>query len=286
MGSTYSDVQHTVRLEHWSQHILHSHRRARVADEAGLLIELLGEEINTQVAVLTSLSRGGNANDLTWPALEDHNVADADEVAWNGHSVGNATTTAVVVAVRSAVRHVLTVLTWSTDTNFAVLDSNVFLYTILVLVVMMVVAAAVDWMQDAISSAVETLTERVILSLVVVIAHITVVLAVRSVVGTLGDLYLFFDVAVASGASNFTRVGASVLPAAGFPVLFGERDGAVTEVSLCDIDAGVVVDLSCWSVAGVVLAVYVDININVRPGRSTVASWQPMVSVTAICLQG
>ena len=69
-----------------------------MADEAGLLIELLGEEIHTQVAVLAGLSRGRDANDLAWTTLQDHDIADADEVAGNGDSVLDATTAAVVVA--------------------------------------------------------------------------------------------------------------------------------------------------------------------------------------------
>jgi len=43
-------------LEDWTKHVLHHDRRARVADEAGLLVKLLGEQVNTEVAVLTSLS--------------------------------------------------------------------------------------------------------------------------------------------------------------------------------------------------------------------------------------
>ena len=121
---------------------------------------------------------------------------------------------------------------------------------------MMVVAAAVDGMQDAIGGAVKALTERVILSLVVVIAHITLVLAVWSVVCTLAYFDFFVnDFAVASCSSTFTRVGVLALPAAGLSVLLGERDGAVTVVSLSDIDVCVDVDLGSWRVPGVVLAV-------------------------------
>jgi hypothetical protein len=136
------------------------------------------------------------------------------------------------------------------------------------------VAAAVDWVQDAVGSTMETLAERVILPLVVVVAHITTVLAFGSVDCTLfGDSDFFVDyVSVASCSSMFTWIGALVLPAAGLSVLLGEGDGAVSVVTLSDIDAGVEVYLGCWSVACVVPAIFdVDLDVFVLSGRPTVA---------------
>lgn len=47
-------------------------------------MKLLGEEVHTKVAVLTSLCRGGDSDDLTWSTLKDQEIANADVVAWDG----------------------------------------------------------------------------------------------------------------------------------------------------------------------------------------------------------
>ena len=51
-------------------------------------MELLGEEINAEVAMLAGLSRGSDANDLTRPTLEDEQVTDADVMARNSDGIG------------------------------------------------------------------------------------------------------------------------------------------------------------------------------------------------------
>ena len=277
-SSVIPNVQNTILLEDRTQHVLHNHRRSRVADEAGLFIELLGEEINTQVAVLTSLSRGGNTDDLAWTSLQDYNITNADEMARDGDSPGNATTATVVIAVG----HLLIVLTLGTrpNTDFAILDSDVFLYDTIVVVMMMVVTAAVDRVQDAVSGAVEALTERVVLALVVVVSHITAVLAFGSVYSTLFGYLDFFvnDFAVALCSFESARIGALVLPAAGLSVFFCEWDGAVTIVTLSDIDAGVKIYLGCWSVTRGVLAVLdVDLGVDVALIWLTVAVVKPVI---------
>ena len=58
-----------------------------MGNEAGLLVKLLGEEINSEVAKLTGLSRGGDANDLAGTALQDQEIADADVMAGDGDGV-------------------------------------------------------------------------------------------------------------------------------------------------------------------------------------------------------
>lgn len=83
-----TDVENAVLFEHRAEHVLHDDRRARVRDEAGLLMELLGEEVNTEVAVLTGLSRRRDADDLARAALKDQEVANADVVARDGDGVG------------------------------------------------------------------------------------------------------------------------------------------------------------------------------------------------------
>lgn len=85
-----TDVKNTVLLEDRTKHVLDNDGRGRVGDEAGLLMELLGEEINTKVAVLAGLGRGGDADDLARAALEDQEIADADVVAGDGDGVGRS----------------------------------------------------------------------------------------------------------------------------------------------------------------------------------------------------
>ena len=79
-----ADVENTVLLEDRTKHVLDNDRGGRVGDEAGLLMELLGEEVNTEVAVLASLGGGGDADDLARAALKDQEIANADVVAGDG----------------------------------------------------------------------------------------------------------------------------------------------------------------------------------------------------------
>jgi len=85
-----ADVEDAVLLEDGAEHVLDDDRGGGVGDEAGLLMELLGEEIHTQVAVLASLGRRGNADDLARAALEDQEIANADVVAGDGDGVGRS----------------------------------------------------------------------------------------------------------------------------------------------------------------------------------------------------
>lgn len=81
-------VEHTVLLEDGANHGLNHDARGRVGDEGRLLMELLGEEVDTKVAVLASGSRGRDADDLARAALEDEDVAETHMVAGDGHGVG------------------------------------------------------------------------------------------------------------------------------------------------------------------------------------------------------
>lgn len=85
-----ADVKNTVLLEDRTKHVLDNDGRSRVGDEARLLMELLGEEVNTEVAVLASLGGGGNADDLARAALKDQEIADANVVAGDGDGVGGS----------------------------------------------------------------------------------------------------------------------------------------------------------------------------------------------------
>jgi hypothetical protein len=85
-----ADVKNTVLLEDRTHHVLDNDGRSRVGDEAGLLMELLGEEVHTKVAVLASLRRRGDADDLARAALENQEIANADVVARDGDVVGGS----------------------------------------------------------------------------------------------------------------------------------------------------------------------------------------------------
>ena len=87
-AAVLADVENAVLLEDRAEHVLDNDRGGRVGDEAGLLVQLLGEEVNTEVAVLASLRGGGDADDLARAALEDQEIANADVVAGDGDGVG------------------------------------------------------------------------------------------------------------------------------------------------------------------------------------------------------
>jgi hypothetical protein len=89
-ATVLADVQDTVLLEDRTKHVLDDDGRGWVGDEAGLLMELLGEEVDTEVAVLTSLGRGGDADDLARTALKDQEIANADVVAGDSDSLGGS----------------------------------------------------------------------------------------------------------------------------------------------------------------------------------------------------
>jgi len=79
-----TDVDEPVLLEDRSQKGVEDNGWRWVGHNTWLLMELLGEEVNTEVPVLTSLSRGGDADDLARSVLEDDQVTNADMVARDG----------------------------------------------------------------------------------------------------------------------------------------------------------------------------------------------------------
>jgi len=89
-AAVLTDVENTVLLEDRTEHVLDNDGRGRVGDEAGLLMELLGEQVNTEVTVLASLGGGGDADDLARAALKDQEIANADVVAGDGDSLGGS----------------------------------------------------------------------------------------------------------------------------------------------------------------------------------------------------
>ena len=81
-------VEDAVLLEDGAEHGLDNDAGGGVGDKRRLLVELLGEEVDTEVAVLASGSRGRDANDLAGAALEDQDVAEADVMARDRDRVG------------------------------------------------------------------------------------------------------------------------------------------------------------------------------------------------------
>ena len=82
------EIENAVLLEDGSQHGLDDDAWAGVGDERGLFIQLPGEEIDTQVAVLARGSRGGDADNLARTTLEHQEITHTDVVARDGNSVG------------------------------------------------------------------------------------------------------------------------------------------------------------------------------------------------------
>lgn len=114
---TIADIKNAVLLEDWAQHSLNNDGRRWVQDSGRFLLELAGEEVNTQVAVLTSCCGGGNLDDLTWTALEDQQVTNADMVSRDSDSLGGP----VIIAWAEWGHLVMAVMDWV---------SNVFRYVL------------------------------------------------------------------------------------------------------------------------------------------------------------
>lgn len=83
-------VEDAVLLEDGAEHGLDDHAGGGVGDEGGLLVQLLGEQVDTEVAVLAGGRGGGDADHLAGAALEDQDVTIADVVARDGDSVRDA----------------------------------------------------------------------------------------------------------------------------------------------------------------------------------------------------
>lgn len=89
------EVEDAVLLEDGAEHGLDNDAGGGVGDEGGLLVKLLGEEVDTEVAVLAGGGRGGDLDDLAGAALEDQEVTEADVVAGDGDGVGEERGTGV-----------------------------------------------------------------------------------------------------------------------------------------------------------------------------------------------
>jgi hypothetical protein len=273
-----TDVQDTVLLEDRAEHVLDDDRGRRVGDEGRLLMELLGEEVHTQVAVLTGLGGGGDADDLARAALEDQEIANADVVAGDGDGVGRSHgfdgglgtdtfdgNTRGDAGGRDERRGGGGVLFLDYDlfAGGADVGSVGRVGRVRVGVVVVVVLGTVDGVENAISSFVETVAERMIVSVFVVISHITLELllldgclaACSTSLGRITRVYKV-DLAAADGGSvgspgrvTFlnvlgwlteawlgSEVGRGLLNVAGRSSY--DRSGAFAELTLRDVNLG------------------------------------------------
>lgn len=144
-------VKDTVLLKDGTKHGLDNNTWAWVLNEAGLLMQLLGEEINTEVSVLASGRGGGDTDDLARTTLKDQEVTNADVVAWDGDSVGWVWR---AIGGRRSRRD--NAARWSTSRWGGDVDVNLF---------------AVRWVDETVSGTGQAVAEGVVVALVVVVTH-------------------------------------------------------------------------------------------------------------------
>ncbi|KAL5334351.1 hypothetical protein BJX70DRAFT_19512 [Aspergillus crustosus] len=154
-----TEVKDAVGLVDGAEHGLDSHGGRGVGDEAGLFVEFTGEEIDTEVALLAGLGRNGDANHLGGAALENENVANADEVRGDRDGLSG----------RGAADTRLDDADILTDTNWAAFVSDSYIFAGMMIMVIMVV---VEGVRDAVHSAFHTTTEGVVVTVVVVVTHL------------------------------------------------------------------------------------------------------------------
>ena len=117
---------------------------------------MLGEEVDSKIAVLTSLSRGGDTDDLTGTTLEDQQIANTDVMAGNGDGIGHqATTLNIANSLMDSV----------TDTTRASLSIFLLNYYLLALMLWM------ERVKYTLSSVLKAATDGVVPPFVVVVTH-------------------------------------------------------------------------------------------------------------------
>lgn len=243
-------VQDTVLLEDRAEHGLDNNAGSRAGDEGRLLVQLLGEEVDTEVAVLASGRRGRDADDLAGTALEHEDVTHADVVARDSNRVGHITAVRRRTAGTPGLAHL----------------GHINL-----------LAAAALWVHNSVSHFVESVTERVVMTVLVVVAHLGF-LAGGVVTGNFNSLLGDTRLLVISGAES-GNVDGRVVNVHGFLVgrrrvtsRVNGRTAYVDFLAVVGLKAGTVLVLS--NVNGVTAArlVVVMVNLNMRfrvRGRST-----------------
>jgi hypothetical protein len=210
-----TNVKDTVLLEHRTKHVLDNHRRSRVADEGRLLVEHLGEQVNTEVTVLARLAAGCDANDLAWSTLKDQKVTDADVVAGDGDGVGRHLGgmaggrggRGVDGSLLGVGRGVGVGASGTGDGNISLgnydfLTNGLLAATVLGLLVLVVVvmteAGSVNGVSYSLGNTLDTTAEAVVVTVVVVIAHITLVMW-RGVDGAEGSSFCYTNLTLCTG---------------------------------------------------------------------------------------
>ena len=119
-------------------------------------MELLREEVYSEIAVLASLSRCGDTNDLAGTALKHQKVTNTDVVTRDGDGLRSPSPS---LDITNILRHSFTD---AGRTTLALLFLNDYLLTLVL---------GCERMENAVGCFLEAVTERVIVSLVVVVSH-------------------------------------------------------------------------------------------------------------------
>jgi hypothetical protein len=182
-----TNIEDAIGLVHRAEHGLDDHRGRGVGHEARLLMQLTGEEVDTEVAVLARLRGHRDADDLARTALENEQVPDTDKVHGDGDAVVRGRTTAGL-----------------DDANFFTHARGTALHEDLLLVV----GVMGERVHQAVGSTFNAAAEGVVMTFVVVVTH----LALRNFFadGFLGNGDFGLGLAVGSGI-DFTDVGVGVV---------------------------------------------------------------------------
>lgn len=165
-----ADVKDAVLFEDGTEHGLDDDGGGGVGDERLIFVQLAGEEVDPEVAVLAGLWRGADADDLAGSALQDDEVAGADEVAGDRHRVGRATSTTASGATLHVTDSLADAFAWSMATFL--LDDH-----FLPVVVITMTVTTTQRVQDTIGSTLDSAAEGVVATFVVVVTHIVSVVA-------------------------------------------------------------------------------------------------------------
>lgn len=148
-----TDVQDAVGLEDGAEHGLHNDGGRGVGDETGLLLQLAGEQVDTEVTVLAGLGGDRDTDHLARATLKDQDVANANEVAGDGDGLAGGAAVARL--------------------NNADVGSRSGLFVVISTSVGVRVGVGVgEGVGDAVDSAANATAERVVFTFVVVVTHL------------------------------------------------------------------------------------------------------------------
>lgn len=149
-----TNIQNAVGLVDGTEHALDNNRGGRMRDEARLLVKLAGEKVYTEVAVLASLGRDGDADDLAWATLQDQEITNTDEMAWDSDCLRGVSTTRLNDSDRLS-----DAITY--PGRAAVISDDDLLLPVMVVV----------RVEDTVGCTLNATAERVVMTFVVVITH-------------------------------------------------------------------------------------------------------------------